>query len=60
MSTDCSNEGADPLATNRSIWLRQLGKLGLTATSDGHIVEKNSAAAKEDRAANGEPSEDSW
>jgi virulence factor Mce-like protein len=41
---------ADPLGTTYENWLRELDKLGLAATSKGKIVQKSSAAAKEDPA----------
>jgi ABC-type transporter Mla subunit MlaD len=44
---------ADPANTTKANWLSQLGDLGLTATSDGHIVKKGSAAAKQDPGSKG-------
>ena len=43
-------KSADPLSTTYENWLKELDDLGLAATSKGKIVEKSSAAAKEDPA----------
>ena len=39
---------ADPSNTTRSNWMKQLAEVGLTATGEGHIVKRGSAAAKAD------------
>jgi virulence factor Mce-like protein len=47
---------ADPTNTTRANWMKQLAEVGLTATGDGQIVNKGSAAAKADPA----PKDGSW
>ncbi|MEA2443123.1 MAG: phospholipid/cholesterol/gamma-HCH transport system substrate-binding protein [Thermoleophilales bacterium] len=44
---------ADPSNTTRANWMKQLAAVGLTATGEGHIVQKGSAAAKADPAPKG-------
>ncbi|MEA2144208.1 MAG: phospholipid/cholesterol/gamma-HCH transport system substrate-binding protein [Solirubrobacteraceae bacterium] len=54
--TTAGQQSADPTNTTRANWMSQLDDLGLTATGDGHIVKKSSAAAKDDPA----PKDGDW
>jgi phospholipid/cholesterol/gamma-HCH transport system substrate-binding protein len=50
---DAGQASADPTNTTRANWMKQLAEVGLTATGEGAIVKKGSAAAKADPAARG-------
>jgi hypothetical protein len=50
---DAGQASADPTNTTRANWMKQLAEVGLTATGEGQIVKKGSAAAKADPAARG-------